>query len=68
MARRWKGGDPVFVRMVDGTWEKGRVLRAPCEWREGAAVTIDFEDGWRRYVEPSRIKPRFFVVGQGNAR
>jgi hypothetical protein len=54
--------------MVDGTWEKGRVLRAPCEWREGAAVTIDFEDGWRRYVEPSRIKPRFFVVGQGNAR
>lgn len=63
--RKWRGGDLVLVRMVDGTWEEGRVLRAPCEWREGTAVTVDFEDGWRRYVDPARIRPRLQVIDGG---
>lgn len=58
----------VYVRFSDGTWEKGRVLRAPCEWREGHAVTVDCEDGFRRYVEPARLKPRFVVLEGGRAR
>jgi len=66
--RRWKGGDQVLVRMggteLDPvvTWERGRVLRAPCEWREGVAVTVDCEDGWRRYVEPARLRPLLRAV------
>jgi translation initiation factor IF-1 len=65
---KWRGGDLVFVRFSDGTWEKGRVLRAPCEWREGRAVTVDCEDGFRRYVEPARLKPRLVVLEGGRAR
>lgn len=66
--RRWRGGDQVFVRM-GGTeldpeveWVRGRVLRAPREAREGVAVTVDCEDGWRRYVEPARLRPLLRVV------
>lgn len=58
----------VFVRFSDGTREKGRVLRAPCEWREGRAVTVDCEDGFRRYVDPARLEPRFVVLEGGRAR
>jgi translation initiation factor IF-1 len=65
---KWRGGDLVFVRLSGGTWEKGRVLRAPCEWREGRAVTVDCEDGFRRYVEPERLKPRLVVLEGGRAR
>ena len=66
--RKWRGGDLVFVRLADDSWEKGRVLRAPCEWREGRAVTVDCEDGFRRYVDPARLKPRFVVLEGGRAR
>ena len=66
--RRWRGGDQVLVRM-GGTeldpkveWVRGRVLRAPCEAREGVAVTVDCEDGWRRYVDPTRLRPVLRVV------
>jgi len=48
--------DPVV------TWQPGRVLRAPCEWREGVAVTVDCDDGWRRYVDPTRLRPEFRLV------
>ena len=66
--KRWRGGDQVLVRMGGdalierATWVRGRVLRAPCEWREGRAVTVDCEDGWRRYVEPARLRPVLRVV------
>lgn len=66
--RRWRGGDQVLVRMggtwlnPETTWVVGRVLRAPCEWREGVAVTVDCEDGWRRYVDPTRLRPVLHVV------
>lgn len=67
--RRWRGGDLVWVRMgtldppdEGATWVRGRVLRAPCEAREGRAVTVDCEDGWRRYVDPSRLRPALRVV------
>ena len=70
-ARKWKGGDEVHVRL-GGTeldpvveWVRGRVLRSPCEWREGVAVTVDCEDGWRRYVCPSRLRPMLRVVRGG---
>jgi translation initiation factor IF-1 len=66
ITRKWRGGDLVLVRFADGTWEKGRVLRAPCEWREGTLVTVDCEDGFRRYVEPARIRPRLMLI-QGGA-
>ena len=56
--RRWKGGDRVLVRFWDGKDVPGRVFRAPCEWREGVAVTVDCDDGWRRYVEPARLRPQ----------
>lgn len=53
-------GDRVRVRL--GTpglsavsWVRGVVVRAPCEPREGRTVTIDCDDGWRRYVDPTRI-------------
>jgi hypothetical protein len=68
MVRRWRGGDQVLVRMGGDaltaaiSWVPGRVLRAPCEWREGVAVTVDCEDGWRRYVEPARLRPLLRVV------
>lgn len=58
----------MLVRLVDGTWEKGRVLRAPCEWREGVAVTVDCEDGFRRYVEPARLRPRLVALEGGRSR
>jgi hypothetical protein len=65
--RRWRGGDQVLVRLgspglSDASWVRGRVLRAPCEAREGIAVTVDCEDGWRRFVEPERLKPLLRVV------
>ncbi len=60
--RKWKGGDRVLVSLGDGTVERGRVLRAPCEWREGVAVTVDCDDGWRRYVEPARLRPELRLV------
>jgi hypothetical protein len=65
--RRWKGGDQVLVRLGSpglspSSWVRGRVLRAPCEWREGVAVTVDCEDGWRRFVEPARLRPVLRVV------
>jgi hypothetical protein len=69
--RRWRGGGQVLVRMGGNelaeraTWVRGRVLRAPCEAREGRAVTVDCEDGWRRYVDPSRLRPALRVVGGG---
>jgi hypothetical protein len=72
--RRWRGGDQVLVRMGGDarwaaggraspvTWVRGRVLRAPCEAREGRAVTVDCDDGWRRYIDPSRLRPALRVV------
>ena len=63
--RRWKGGDRVFVRFSDGTRVGGRVLRSPVEWREGVAVTVDCDDGMRRYVEPARLSPRLRVIKGG---
>lgn len=66
--RRWRGGDQVLVRMGGDElqprieWVRGRVLRAPCETREGRAVTVDCEDGWRRFVDPSRLRPALRVV------
>jgi len=59
--RRWKGGDQVLVRIGSpgsspASWVRGRVLRAPCEAREGVAITVDCEDGWRRFVEPARLR------------
>jgi hypothetical protein len=65
--RRWKGGDQVLVRMASpglspASWVRGRVLRAPCEWREGVAVTVDCEDGWRRYVQAARLRPLLRAV------
>jgi len=68
MIRRWRGGDQVLVRMGGNelaeraTWVRGRVLRAPCEAREGLAVTVDCDDGWRRYVDPTRLRPKLRVV------
>ncbi len=62
MTRKWKGGDRVIVRLVDNTTIPGRVLRAPCEWREGRAVTVDCDDGWRRFVDPSRLRPELRLV------
>jgi hypothetical protein len=68
MMRRWRGGDQVLVRLGGDaltervTWVRGRVLRAPCESREGRAVTVDCEDGWRRFVEPARLRPVLRVV------
>ncbi len=62
MTKKWKGGDRVLVRLGDGTVARGRVLRAPCEWREGVAVTVDCDDGWRRYVEPARLRPELRMV------
>jgi hypothetical protein len=68
MVRRWRGGDQVLVRLGGDaltarvTWVRGRVLRAPCEWREGRAVTVDCEDGWRRFVDPERLRPVLRVV------
>lgn len=65
---RYRGGDSVFVRVgepeIGGstTWVRGRVLRAPCEAREGRAVTVDCEDGWRRYVDPTRMRPALRLV------
>lgn len=63
--RKWKGGDRVLVSFSDGTTERGRVLRAPCEWREGIAVTVDCADGWRRYVDPKQLRPELRVVKGG---
>jgi hypothetical protein len=66
--KRWRGGDQVLVRLGGDaligrvTWARGRVLRAPCEAREGVAVTVDCEDGWRRFVEPARLRPLLRVV------
>jgi hypothetical protein len=66
--RRWRGGDQVLVRMGGDaliertTWVRGRVLRAPCEAREGRAVTVDCDDGWRRNVDPSRLRPALRLV------
>lgn len=69
---KWKGGDRVLVRMVaiegrKAEWVGGRVLRAPCEWREGVAVTVDCDDGWRRYVEPARLRPELRLVKVGDS-
>lgn len=66
--RRWRGGDRVLVRMggdaltPEVRWEPGRVVRAPCEAREGVAVTVDCDDGWRRYVDPARLRPELRLV------
>jgi hypothetical protein len=66
--RRWRGGDQVLVRLGGDAlterviWVRGRVLRAPCEAREGRAVTVDCEDGWRRYVDPARLRSVLRVV------
>lgn len=69
MRRRWKGGDLVLVWMPDldggGEWAPGRVLRAPHEQREGVAVTVDCDDGWRRYVEPARLRPALTMIDGG---
>lgn len=67
MIRKWRGGDRVLVRQtsLDGAhteWIPGRVLRAPCEAREGVAVTVDCDDGFRRYVEPARLRPTLTLV------
>jgi hypothetical protein len=62
---RWRGGMACLVRLDHGErieWVPGRVLRAPCEWREGRAVTVDCADGWRRYVDPKRLRPVLSVV------
>lgn len=67
-ARRWRSGDAVLVRLGEPelgsavTWVRGRVLRAPCEAREGRAVTVDCEDGWRRFVDPSRLRFALQIV------
>lgn len=63
--KTYRGGDLVYVRFSDGTRVAGRVLRKPCEWREGVAVTVDCEDGYRRYVEPARLSPRLVVLRGG---
>ena len=69
--RRWRGGDRVLVRMGGDaltaaiSWVPGRVLRAPCEAREGVAVTVDCDDGWRRYVDPKRLRPELRLVSGG---
>lgn len=65
--RRWKGGDLVHVRFSDGSSVRGRVLRSPVEWREGVAVTVDCDDGFRRYVEPARLSPRLRVIEGGKS-
>jgi hypothetical protein len=44
------------------------VLRAPCEAREGRAVTVDCEDGWRRFVDPSRLRFALQIVIRGDGR
>jgi hypothetical protein len=62
MTRKYRGGDRVLVRFSDGTIVPGRVLRAPCEWREGVAVTVDCDDGWRRFVDPTRLRPALRLV------
>jgi hypothetical protein len=62
MTRKYRGGDRVLVRFSDGSIVAGRVLRAPCEWREGVAVTVDCDDGWRRYVDPTRLRPELRLV------
>ena len=67
MIRAWRGGDRVLVRQttLGGThveWIPGRVMRSPCEAREGVAVTVDCDDGLRRYVEPSRLRPTLTLV------
>ena len=70
MMRRWRGGDRVLVRMGGDaltaaiSWVPGRVLRAPCEAREGVAVTVDCDDGWRRYVDPTRLRPELRLVDE----
>jgi len=43
-------------------WVGGRVLRAPHERKEGVAVTVDCDDGWRRYVEPARLRTELRLV------
>lgn len=50
------------MRLADGVEVDGRVLRAPNEQREGVAVTVDCDDGWRRYVEPARLRPALRLV------
>ena len=52
----------MLVRLADGSQVAGRVLRAPHEPREGVAVTVDCDDGWRRYVEPARLRPALRLV------
>jgi hypothetical protein len=44
---------------------RASVLRAPHEQREGVAVTVDCDDGWRRYVEPARLRPALTVIDGG---
>jgi len=65
--RRWKGGDRVHVRMAGErrSWVRGRVLRAPHVLREGTAVTVDCDDGVRRFVEPARLTPELVLVKGG---
>ena len=41
------------------------MLRAPHEQREGVAVTVDCDDGWRRYVEPARLRPALTMIDGG---
>lgn len=72
MTRKWKGGDLVFVEVGSeemGTrhFVKGRVRRAPREWSEGLAVTVDCADGFRRYCDPRKLRPLFHVI-QGGKR
>jgi hypothetical protein len=59
----------VHVRLgsLDGrrVWVRGRVVRAPHEPREGVAVTVDCDDGFRRYVEPARLRPELLLVRGG---
>lgn len=67
MIRKWRGGDRVLVRQtsLEGAHTElipGRVLRAPCEAREGVAVTVDCDDGFRRYVDPARLRPTLTLV------
>ena len=70
--RRYRGGDRVLVRMASfdprkkPEWVAGRVLRAPCEWREGFAVTVDCDDGVRRFVEPARMRPELRLLKGGH--
>ena len=61
----YRGGDLVLVTLADGSTVKGRVLQAPCEWREGRAVTVDCEDGWRRHVDPSRMRRQLVLICGG---